>query len=403
MSRALFIFNPTCEMAVANGQVSYMPPAHLQQFENNLATIPCFFGNEEDCVVTQQPVPSSYIENLKELGFKLPHFIQKTEDILPDNLPFSIMRPWGWSPAVHRILKPFQCVCNNEWLDNPMHQWQPQHKLLLSRESGFRLISQINNSDIKNYDLVEIPQLPLKLTSLEDIEDIINKIQIPALIKTPWSASGRGLFKIRDINEDAVNNRWVKSKLKQQGFLFAEPFLDKIIDLSFHFWISRKEVNFLGYNFFKTDPSGQFIGCFTNMPKHPLIEESFLEEVINQGSQLLTKALIKLNINDDYQGPAGIDSILFRNGQNKIRLHPCIEINLRHSMGLLNINLRKHIHPLSRGEWHISMIDNKEWEQIELQHNKVTKLNDGLIAKGVVALTPAPINKGFMAWLKMES
>lgn len=403
MSKELFYFNPTCEMAVANGHHSYTPPTHLQQFEQQLETIPCFFADEEDFVLTRKKVSPEFIETLQKFGFKVPQFIQTPDGLNADLLPIEQLRPWGWSPAVHQVLKPFKSLCHPDWQQHPMQQWEAHHRLLLSRETGFRLLLQVIDLKCGNYDLIEIPAQPVKITTLSEIENINRQLQPPTLLKTPWSASGRGLFKIRDLNEKAEQNPWVISKLKQQGFLFAEPFLNKVTDLSFHFFIEKDSVTYLGYNFFETDSAGQFRGCYTDFPNPLPAEATFLNDVINQGAQILKDSLIKLNIAGIYQGPAGIDALLFKNSKQQIRLHPCIEINLRHSMGLLNIHLRKHIHPLKKGKWQISMINKTQWDRLLQFHNQNNpQLEDGLIANELVALTPPPADKGFMAWLQLE-
>jgi len=391
-------------MAVANSQVSYLPPAHLRQFENSLATMPCFFADEKDAVLTHEPVLPEFVEHLQLLGFKIPSFIRTPEDLHPNSLPLTRLRPWGWSPAVHNLLRPYLPLCHNQWFAHPMHKWEPHHRLLLSRETGYKLLQKILELEDNSLNIIEMPALPLKLSSLLDVEQVIDTIPPPALLKTPWSASGRGLFKIRDANEHAETNVWVKSKLKQQGFMFAEPFLNKIADLSFHFQIEPDGVRYLGYNFFETLPSGQFSGCYTHLPYDQTIDESLLIEAIEQGSTILKKALENLMINKYYQGPAGVDAMLFRNKNNQIKLQPCIELNLRHSMGLLNIHLRNRIHPLKRGKWKISIISSEEWQQIDQKYNEPagSNMEDGFIAKGIVALTPPPSEKGVMAWLQME-
>ncbi|MBZ4677162.1 MAG: hypothetical protein JG782_1782, partial [Anaerophaga sp.] len=48
MVSKLFLFNPTNELAIANGQVSYMPPANLRRFENDLASLPWILSDEDD-------------------------------------------------------------------------------------------------------------------------------------------------------------------------------------------------------------------------------------------------------------------------------------------------------------------------------------------------------------------
>lgn len=404
MSQTLFFFNSTCEMAVANSQISYLPPAHLRLFENSLATMPCFFADENDAILTLKPVSNTYVEHLHKLGFKTPQFITSPDDLVPNSLPLTSLRPWGWSPAVHNVLKPFLPFCHNQWMKHPMHKWQPHHRLLLSRDTGYKLLVKTMELTDNSLNLIEISTLPLKLSTLLDVEKVIESIPPPALLKTPWSASGRGLFKIRDVHEHAETNVWVKSKLKQQGFMYAEPYLDKISDLSFHFQIEADGVQYLGYNFFETLPSGQFSGCYTHLPYDQLIDQALLMEAIEQGVYLINKALENLKINAKYQGPAGVDAILFRNKHNQIKLQPCIELNLRHSMGLLNIHLRKRIHPEKKGKWKISMLNAEEWRQMVQKYNKPdgSNLEDGYITKGIVALTPPPKEKGVMAWLLLE-
>lgn len=404
MEASLYYFNPTCEMAVANGQVSYMPPLHLRKFSRDLSALPTYFARSQDVILTHTPLPTAFTDHLSGLGFSLPQFVQQPEGIDTFRLPLSGLKPWGWSPAVHHQFRPYKLLTDRGWQQHPMSQWQPGHGMLLSRASGYELLKTIQQHHSPNFDLVEIPSLPVKVSSLREIESLPKTLPPPVLLKTPWSASGRGLFKIRDLNEQAEENAWVQSKLKQQGFLLAEPFLDKTADLSFHYMIGKEDVTYLGCNFFETDASGQFLGCYTHLPPAAIIDHTLLHQVMEQGSQLILSALKAMNLHNRYQGPAGVDALIFRNASGKLRLHPAIELNLRYSMGLLNLHLRKRIHPKASGKWRIAMTDQKQWQQLEESHNKkpAPTLEDGYIARGIVALTPPPAEKGFMAWLSME-
>ncbi len=402
MSNKLFIFNPTCEMAVANGQISYMPPEHLRKFENDLATLPRFFTDKGDSVITKNHTPESFINQQIELGFKLPSFIKSHDEFKNKTLPITELRPWGWSPAVHRIFKPYLPFCDKLWENHPMHRWQSNHKQLLSRETGVKLLSEIVDNGYDEFDLIEILIKPVRVSSLGDLKNITNIISPPTLLKLPWSASGRGLFKIRDKEEHPENNQWVKSKLKQQGFFYAEPFLNKIQDVSFHFWIGHDKVNYLGFNFFDTDSSGQFTGCHTHYPDNAELKTINLDAYLEQGSRLLTKSIKKLQIGQHYQGPLGVDAMLFYNNTGKIKLHPCIEVNLRHSMGLVNIKLRKYIHPERKGKWELLMLSRNEWKDKFSSETGKVNLQDGLIARGNLPLTPMPAEKGYSMCLAMK-
>ena len=386
-TRKLFHFNPTCEMAVANGQTSYMPPAHLKQFEHDLATLPCFFGGKNDFVFVPEVVNSSFTDYLCGLNFDVPSFIASVNDFnINDRL--DELSPWGWSPAVHKKLESFLPFCDEKWLEHPMSRWNTDHALLLSRETNYKFAKLLIEQSINDYELLEIPALPLKVKTLDEIESLIYKMQPPMLLKSPWSASGRGLFKIRDINEHAETNAWVKSKLKQQGFFFAEPFLQKIQDVSFHFYATKDSIEFLGTTFFNTDAKGQFISCNIRYPECPNLKIAFMTEACLQASEFLTSGLKKFEINKYYHGPIGIDALFFRTKNNTIKLHPCIEVNLRHTMGLLNLCIRGKVHPERNGQWGIVKLSTKEWNDINSLNKQI--MEDGFIAFGNIALTPPP-------------
>ena len=277
MSRKLFYFNPTCEMAVANGHTSYMPPVRLRQFELDLEAIPLWLAGPNDLVLVIKPVPAEHIDKLETLGFSVPKFITSCNGL--DNYEIDELHPWGWSLAAHKYLEAYKASIGTAWLENPMSRWNETHRLLLSRLSGLELIENTMEKLPGEYDLLEIPQVPLKVSSLDEIRNLSDQIAFPALLKTPWSASGRGLFKIEESNQLMQINSWINGKLKQQKFLLSEPFLKKVQDVSFHFWADRNGIRFLGVTFFKTDEKGQFVGCFTQSHKNVELKKIEVDRV----------------------------------------------------------------------------------------------------------------------------
>ncbi len=398
MIRRLFYFNPTCEMAIVNGRTSYMPPQNLRRFEEDLECISLWLAGTNDFILLRSKLSDNYQEYLEDLHIKHPCFILSREDIGEQLI--SELHPWGWSPAVHKKLKEFLANMESGWLDHPMSSWKKSHSFLLSRLSGLKIIDEIFNNSFEGYDKILIPQKPVVLKSLEEIQDLNSLISPPSLLKTPWSASGRGLFKIRDEKEETETNQWLIAKLRQQKFLLAEPFLNKILDISFHFIIDKDGYHFLGTTIFKTDNKGRFTGCYTHYPEIMQLDTSLIETAILQARQLLLNALENLKLKDVYYGPVGIDGLFFIHSDGEIYLHPCIEVNLRYTMGLLNINLQKYLHPESKGKWSIVSINNDEWKDLS-DLNKVV-LTDGFIEKGTVALTPPPKKSGFMAILTIK-
>ncbi|MGM0376415.1 MAG: hypothetical protein ACQEQ0_06545, partial [Bacteroidota bacterium] len=139
MHSRLFLFNPTNEMAIANGQVSYMPPRHLQKFEQDLATLPWILGDENDFVLVPDKKDHS-LDHLKETGWSIPRVVNSPNDISKPARGKLMFEPWGWSPAVYRWLKPFIDLAHPDWKNDPFASWHPSYAGLLSRETGYKLL-----------------------------------------------------------------------------------------------------------------------------------------------------------------------------------------------------------------------------------------------------------------------
>lgn len=394
---SLYHFNPTCEMAVANSYDSYVLPVHLKAFENDLSTLPCFFGRSCDYVLTSRKTERKFTDYLHRLGFETPAFITSADEF-ESSTTLNSLRPWGWSPAEHRKLQPFKQFLNTAPY-HPLSQWKNEHALLLSRHTTLQLVTELNCVDKKIYTHLDIPAPPLQLTTLDEVKAVVEIIPPPVLLKTPWSASGRGLFRIRDMHEHAESNSWVKSKLRKQRFLLAEPFLKKVQDVSFHFYVDADSVRFLGTTFFETDAKGQFTGCYLRQPTALGLDSRFISEACQQAAQLLLAGLQQLQINHRYQGALGIDGIFFEKATGTILLNPCVEINLRHTMGLLNLFIRQHIHPYKNGWWTIEKFDAAFTSSYPLTDNCMA---DGYIAYGTVWLTPPSKYQNYAASLRIE-
>ncbi|WP_157363924.1 hypothetical protein [Alkaliflexus imshenetskii] len=385
-------------MALANRQVSYMPPRHLKAFEENLETLPLWFCDAHDFVLVRNSVPDSFIAHLERLGLPVPGFVTSPSGLHEQRL--QSMRPWGWSAAAHHRLRDFRPFMDVAWNQNPMCRWNETHRELLSRLTGADICANV--SDILKREPnqhIEIVDCPVRLNTLNEVESVTSVLQPPVLLKTPWSASGRGLFKIRDLNEQAHLNPWVISKLKQQGFLFAEPFLHKVQDLSFHFWCDEHGVDFKGVTWFKADISGQFSGCYINSPKINMLSNLPLDDIMSQAASVLGEALKRTQLSQKYHGPVGIDALFFMDDEGLLKLHPCIEANLRFTMGLLNLYLRRLVHPQSNGFWCLQNMSQPEWEQITSLYP--LEARDGFPGKGALALTPTPDKQGYVAWLNL--
>ncbi len=409
MRSRLFFFNPTNEMAIANGEVSYMPPRHLHHFEMDLAALPWLLGSENDFVLTRQKDGSS-INHLERFDWGLPTLISSPEDlpaIAQNSLWFS---PWGWSPAVYRHFRPYLSFSHPQWDSHPFSQWKKRLADILSRETSYQLlkaISGIKNANPGEYPLISLPGLPMEIYNEGNLPDILKNSSPPLIIKTPFSASGRGLFRIRNQEDAPEKSQWVKGMLKRQGKIYVEKMLNKIQDVSFQFYMNKKEITFLGHSFFYAEASGQFAGCAIGKPEttSPLFSnQQMISEAIEQASDLLQKGIEQLSLNNQYTGPAGIDGIFFEDERGRLKLQPCLEINLRYNMGYANVLFKQKMHPIAKGTWKTGIFAKEEWQEFcenEAKKHPVQML-DGKPIKGFIPFINPAVKKLFGAWLYLR-
>jgi len=354
--RVFLLFNPSNDMALAANSLSYFPPRQIQQMEEELALLPLWWAEEGDCVLNT---------------------IDRSDSSLFSR--FSSIKPWGWSLALrHRLLHmgfPESSLPTKEQLED--------YRNLSSRAFAADYIQQLfadADRDGWSDNLVgrgmqtigaplphplspigrgvtnaigdPLPDLPhngevtnaiAKDESVPDGKDSsLFALHSSLIFKTLWSSSGRGVFVYRPdepFNWDRVN----ASIRKQGGILMDDFYEEKLLDFALEFEIGNP-LSFLGFSVFEASSSGTYGGNIVAS------QESLRERILSTGvsaellDRLIEYSASKLGelLAGRYTGVFGIDMIVCRH-EGKIKIHPCIEINLRRNMGILAIDLYKRL------------------------------------------------------------
>jgi hypothetical protein len=223
--------------------------------------------------------------------------------------------------------------------------------------------------------------LPQTCSSVSEVEALLGE-RGSIVLKAPFSSSGRGIQMLRKKHLNSSLKAWIGSILEKQSFLMAEHLHEKLCDFSFHFKVlSGKTPEFLGTVFFNTNSNGQFNGCY--IWQHPNTEyNEIVDHAITLGLiENLKQALIAEYAG--YSGFIGVDAMLIKQDLG-IRIHPCVEINPRHTMGLLTLKLRESI---SNSEAY--------WEMVFSKKGNI----GSLLLKDAIALTPLSESTRFCAIL----
>ena len=404
MNSDIYFFNPTCEMAVANGSTNYMAPALLRRFEIELSTLPLIYCKTGDIILTKSLPDRQFSDRLESAGFRLPTFM-KIESVLSDNSMIAIdkgfLLPWGWSPVTHQLLAPLKSGCCNEFLNSPVARWQESHKELFSRKSALNILHKVIIKKLNN--ILSINDIPRICTTHEQIISLHQRWD-KMVVKSPWSSSGRGLQILLSNNYNRTNQQVISGFLKHQGYVAAEPWHAKVIDLSFQFFsYGNGSIVYQGLTSFTTDLSGRYLG--NNIQELPdgLSSEllAFINENIPPVRKALQDELILSRYATDYYGWIGIDILIYKSIDNQLLIHPCLEINCRFTMGTIAINLRDRLSDQSTGEFKIFFGKEGEFAEFcsEMIVSRPLKIEHEKLVKGFLPLSPVHEKCCFGAYL----
>lgn len=400
----VYLFNPSCDFAIANGSNNWQPNKTLQKMEADLAVLPLFFAKRNDFVLVDELPDNNFLETLLQLGFVIPRFILKKE--LSENRLFieeqkNRLLPWGWSPAAHKFLTPLKQSCCSGFQNSPVFQWSSEHRDISSRKFAFEILNKVINSLSVNWTIKET-QLPIICITPSDIEKAIADWG-NLILKAPWSSSGRGL---QPITKTPIHPKvWEKinSVISEQGFIMAEPLLNKVHDMAFLFELKNGCTRFLGVSHFFTNNKGQYGGNWLNgLPENQSPE---LTDFIQKCIEVLTRPLINAIDNSfmakHYEGVFGIDTLIYRNIYNELRINPCLEINVRHTMGMISLRLEKWLGADKKGVYKIFYQPGTSFATFKkmMEQKHPIKLSDGKFQSGFLALTPSNESVQFGAYL----
>ena len=297
----LLVFNPEHDLALAANLSNFTAPHAGRQLRADLGFIPAIWAAADDCVLVEN-VEDAERRFLRLTRRPFGRFIAK--DLLC-KLQFSAVDVWGWDLAIRAYLL----------------RWGVEAVVMptVTQIDAIRQLSHRRHA----MQLLESLQMPgtIGCASETDQMDIIaDRLHRGEhlVVKAPWSSSGRGVrFMEGDMN--IYDKGWVRHVIEKQGSVMVEPYYNKVKDFGMEFVSDGKGlVSYVGLSLFQTS-NGAYTGNI-------LASEDEKEHMISRYISVdLLKAIRQKS--DDGDG---------------FLLHPCVEINLRRTMGHVAISLTEH-------------------------------------------------------------
>ena len=305
-------------MALASGSPYYMPPARIAAMRAREALFPATYAKPGDAVLLMDRTDAKNSEYYDQACGKELEILMAGSMVDWSRYTAS---PWGWNPQIAKFLE-LNCpgvrgVPSAEALD--------RLRRLSHRRTAARALSVLDASLRTG---VEIP------VEMSDADEAVRYYiaHKNLVIKAPWSSSGRGVLRTDDLELRHVEP-WIRGIVRSQGSVMLEPVYDRKLDFATEWDIHHGVASFLGFSVFETSRRGKYHGNVTGS------QTMLMQMVMDRAPKFdmryvhAQKQMLEALIGHDYVGPTGIDMMVFGEG----RIHPCVEINLRKTMGLICI------------------------------------------------------------------
>ncbi len=333
----IHIFNPEHDLALASNLDNFTAPHAGRDLRHDLGFLPALWAGKGDGVLVDNCEAAEYAFGKLGVPMKgvfvtpgeIPQLVQE-----PDSV---IVQPWGWDRAVRgeflRAGVPAKELPDDTYL-NTVRQtshrsWAAEHVLRPLRE----IPGTIGEAETAR--------------TLSEVRRFLS-VRHHIVLKAPWSSSGRG---VRYVSDGSGSNTtftmtrqlegWVMNILRRQGAILMEPYYNKVMDLGMEFYSDKNlGTGFTGLSLFRTVKGAYAGNLLASEDEKRERVARFLDITILDKVQHRLQETFSATISRFYQGSFGVDMMLVNN-DGTILLHPCVELNLRMTMGHAALRMRE--------------------------------------------------------------
>lgn len=323
----LHLFNPENDLALGLDCRHYTPPPRAAALHRAGGLLPVWWARHGDTILlTRQSdhdeADARWMKNQWGLTAIISH-----RNVPTDAEP----TPWGWShDAVRQFLE-----AGVSPLRLPSQQIIERFRALSHRRSSIAIL--------KSLDYKATP-LPVECDDADRAMDI-EMSRRGCFFKSPWSCSGRGVFCGGSMSATTLRCQ-LEGIIRRQGSVMVEQGLPKILDIAALFHSDgRGKMTYHGLSVFLTGANGSYSGNIIAS------QTSLLDIIDSYGLldeyQMTCSRLIDVlsDLAGDYTGYLGVDMMIYTGPHGNPALHPCIELNLRTTMGVTAMAINDIIRP----------------------------------------------------------
>lgn len=359
----VWLYNPSCDAEIARGKPGFSPPKAVQRVTADLEPLLMMLAKDADLVWVKERPRLEWLKEMSDAGFMIPEFIETSEVREPK---LGGVEPWGWSPDALERLRPFKdrlieakggrAVWDKHLLESANFEATGLAPFF-SKEWSSRFLGEWLRAHPETHEVFGAPDLAGvayadEQSALVIIAKLLAAGQAVA-VKAPLGTSGNQVKRIGDFKDlQGTFSGWLRNTIESQGLVVVEPWLDKLHDLSIQIEVGAEGVTLLEAREFMTDHLCQYQGTILGKKMWRFSSETlrFFGEALRPW-HALARDLGQALREGGYQGPAGIDAMIWKTPAGELRLKPLVELNPRWTMGRVALALEQHVVPGTRAAW----------------------------------------------------
>ncbi len=367
----VWTFNPFGEGYLARGR-SFAPVRHQTEIARDLEVLPAFLARRDDVVLVERTPSNQWMASVVAAGFALPEFVELRGGRIDPacSLPgrkISRIRPWGWAPDSVALLGPL-APNSDDGGPNPTQRDPIAMARLHSKATGAEWLGEFLESHGPSPWLCTTDTVGRVARSATEATALVKEIRAGGhhrvVVKESLGLAGANAIRLWEPELLPAQRRWMEKACASGRTLVVEPWLERLADFSLQLEIEDSGARLLGFAGLEVDARGQYVGNRVSPSPHGPPRAAM--ELLRGQGLMPPSALAFLKdfaafvgrrlAGEGYRGPAGIDAFVYRDSRGASRLKPLVEINPRHTMGRVAIELMRGVCPGSEGTFRLARL-----------------------------------------------
>lgn len=330
-----YYFCPENDIALARYAqgTAFTPPRRALLLARYGAPLMWWLGNSDDVVLVPHDLTEAERHALRQWQAEMvrrfgagPELVTSLSDANVDRL-----QPWGWSRyTIHRL----RDAGAPEHLLSEVEARIDEIRTISHRRSSIAITAAVRRAvDFEKYG-VECAELPEKCDTMSDVDHRI-AAGSGLYAKSPWSSSGRGVVCSLDVPLAGFRRRCEES-IRMQGSVMIEPAYKRLVDFAMLYMAEQGRFTPFGLSMFHNVRGAMYAGNLIASNEGMLHR---LGGYVPEGLLLSIQAALSEVLHDvvgtAYNGPLGVDMLVADGNDGRCVVAPCVELNLRCTMGFV--------------------------------------------------------------------